>query len=119
MNLQFATVGNSLIITFDDPFMATAAGLIDGRYTLTVVADNIVADGGFDGNGDGSPGDNGVRTFHRLFGDANGDATVNATDFLAFRLAFLSSDPAFDYNGNGTVDSSDFMQFRLRFLQSV
>ncbi|MBX7103993.1 MAG: hypothetical protein K1X57_07920 [Gemmataceae bacterium] len=104
--------------------------LADGRYTLRVVSADVgnVA-GSLDGNGDGTPGDdfvlasagspNPATNIYRLFGDADGDGTVTGTDFLAFRLAFLTSNPAFDADGNGTVDSSDFLQFRLRFLQSV
>jgi hypothetical protein len=96
--------------------------LADGRYTLTAKATAIA---NLDGNGDGTVGDDYTRAgtpangLFRLFGDANGDATVNSSDFLAFRLAFLSASPTFDYNGSGSVDSGDFLQFRLHFLQSV
>ncbi|MBX7104105.1 MAG: hypothetical protein K1X57_08480, partial [Gemmataceae bacterium] len=100
--------------------------LVDGRYTLTVHAANLGGGGGqLDGNGDGNAGDDYVLVgtpangLFRLFGDADGNGTVNSTDFLAFRLAFLSNNAAFDFNNNGTVDSSDFLQFRLRFLQVI
>ena len=58
---------------------------------------------------------------YRLFGDSNGDRTVNGADFLAFRLAFLQQpvNPSFDFDGDGQVNGGDFLQFRLRFLQSI
>jgi hypothetical protein len=44
---------------------------------------------------------------------------VTSTDFLQFRLAFLSTQDAFDFDGSGTVDSSDFLRFRLNFLATL
>jgi hypothetical protein len=100
--------------------------LADGRYALTAVAANITnGSGQLDGNGDGTAGDNYSLTgtpangLFRLFGDADGSGQVTSSDFLAFRLAFLSSNAAFDFDGSGQVDTGDFLQFRLRFLQSV
>jgi hypothetical protein len=63
--------------------------------------------------------------FHRLFGDVNGNKTVNNADFTVFRGTFLRSSPdplylpAFDFENNGTVNNADFTQFRNRFLKSV
>jgi hypothetical protein len=75
-----------------------------------------------DGNADGTPGDNfstpssGLGRLHRLFGDADGDGDVDASDFGAFRGTFgITSNLAFDYDGDGDVDASDFGQFRSRF----
>jgi CSLREA domain-containing protein len=98
--------------------------LADGRYTLNVLADQFAV-GGLDGDGNGSPGDNytlvgtPANGLFRLFGDADGNGQTGISDFLAFRLAFLSGNAAFDFDGNGTVDAGDFLQFRLRFLASV
>jgi hypothetical protein len=86
--------------------------LIDGLYTLSV-------EGGKFEDFSGNAGQGSVYLFHRLFGDSNGDRTVNASDILAFRLAFLSNGPSFDYDNNGVVDAADFLQFRLRFLLTV
>jgi hypothetical protein len=79
-----------------------------------------------DGDGDGTPGDNfitpdaGPGRLHRLFGDNDGDADVDATDFGAFRAAFGgSSNLAFDSDNDGDVDATDFGQFRARFGSSV
>ena len=59
--------------------------------------------------------------FHRLFGDVNGNRTVNNMDFAVFRNSYLKSDgdPEFrsilDFDGNGAVNNLDFGQFRGRF----
>lgn len=106
--------------------LTVGGSLIDGVYSLLVAAAQVSAfDGTLDGNGDGVAGDNYVspaagpgRVF-RLFGDADGNGQVGIADFLAFRLAFLSPGPQFDFDNNGTVDAADFLQFRLRFLTSV
>ena len=95
--------------------------LPDGNYRLVVngsaITDPLGA--GVDADGNGTAGGPGTFSFHRLYGDADGNGTVNTADFLAFRLAFLSPNPAFDFDGSGSVDTSDFLAFRLRFLQSI
>src|SRR5206468_5307197 len=100
--------------------------LADGRYTLTIVAGQITAGGQqLDGNGDGTGGDNYTFTdaqgLFRLYGDVNGDRTVNNTDLAAFRSAFgaVSGDPgyvsALDFNADGAVNNTDLAAFRSRF----
>jgi len=100
--------------------------LADGRYTLTVLASQInVAGGAFDGDNDGRPGGDLVigsaQGLFRMFGDVNGDQTVNGLDFGFFKNAFgtQSGDPNFldylDYNGDGVINGFDFGQFKLRF----
>jgi hypothetical protein len=103
-------------------FIRPAGGgsFADGRYTLTALSSQISTGGvALDGDNNGSAGGDATIGFHRLFGDVDGDATTSASDFLAFRLAFLSNSVAFDFDGNGAVDAADFIQFRLRFLQTV
>jgi hypothetical protein len=62
-------------------------------------------------------------TFHRLFGDADGNKTANNADFGQFRNAFSRStgqagfDAAFDFDNSGVVNNADFAQFRGRFLK--
>lgn len=105
----------------------TPGGLVDGHYTITINSALVTNydNEGYDGDGNGLPGPDAVFTFHRLFGDADGNRVVEPIDILAFRIAFLSSEGsgswnyAFDYDGNGTVDPNDFLQFRLRFLRSI
>ena len=68
-----------------------------------------------------STGTESTGRIHRLFGDINGDATVDGTDFSAFAnaLGSVNTDPnyvaAFDLNGAGTVDATDFTAFSNRY----
>jgi hypothetical protein len=111
-------VGNSLTLTFSGS-LTQFASLIDGKYTLTVLADQVSNVGQLDGNGDGIGGDDFSFGFHRLFGDADGDGDVDAADFGAFRQAFGIGGVAFDFDNDGDVDASDFGQFRFRFGTSI
>jgi regulation of enolase protein 1 (concanavalin A-like superfamily) len=91
--------------------------LTDGNYTLTVFGDNVtdVIGRPLDGNANGTPGGNYVFQFHRLFGDVDGDRTVSALDFNAFRQSYGTSVFAFDFDGDGLVNAADFNQFRTRY----
>ncbi|MBX7105225.1 MAG: beta-propeller fold lactonase family protein [Gemmataceae bacterium] len=98
--------------------------LADGKYTLTVLANQLTGDG-LDGNNDGTGGDNytfvgtTANTLFRLFGDSDGDGAVGSADFLAFRASFLGNSPTFDFDNDGIVAANDFLAFRLRFLTQV
>jgi len=65
-------------------------------------------------------GDN-VSNVHRLFGDVNGDKSVNGLDLTAFRNAFgsVATDTNYvsflDFNGDGAINGTDLSQFRNRF----
>ncbi len=101
----------------------TAGSLDDGNYSLTVL-DTITDTAGnvLDGDGDGTAGGNATDDFFRLFGDVNGDRTVNVIDFFQFRNAFGGSgnfNAAFDSNGDGVINILDFFQFSSRFRTSV
>ncbi len=102
--------------------------LSDGRYTLGIAASQVSnANGLLDGDGNGSAGGdyslvgNITNDFFRLFGDINGDGTVDgSTDFAQFGTVFGTSPgvggSAFDFDNNGTIDGSvDFAQFGGRF----
>ncbi len=111
----------------------TAAGanpsLIDGLYTLTVSGSAVTGTNGFgfDGDGNGAPGGDKVMTFHRLFGDYNGDRVVDPADiFPALQNAIFTSagqpgyQPAFDFDGNGVVDPADlFPNLQNRLFTSI
>src|SRR5262249_38811009 len=61
--------------------------LKDGNYKLVVHA-NLIHDlvgQSLDGDKDGKAGGNRVFAFHRLFGDVNGDRTVNQIDQKLFK----------------------------------
>lgn len=125
VTLNGVLTGNTVTLTFVGGPVESGS-LADGRYTLTATANQILGVGGaLDGDGNGTPGGNftlvgtPANKLFRLFGDADGDGAVAIGDFLAFRLAFLGSDPTFDYEGIGLVTSNAFLQFRLRFLSTI
>ncbi|MBX7103639.1 MAG: hypothetical protein K1X57_06135, partial [Gemmataceae bacterium] len=114
------TTGTATTVTLTFSGPGTQFGsLVDGRYSLTVLSNQVLGIESLDGDADGLAGGDYVANFHRLFGDANGDARVDAVDFLAFRLGLGLNNPAFDFDGDGVVGPTDFLQFRLRFLQGV
>ncbi|MBX7105464.1 MAG: hypothetical protein K1X57_15370 [Gemmataceae bacterium] len=120
VKFTFTQTSTQIVIQPSDAIFATTGSLIDGRYTLTIDAQFLgTGTSGFDGNADGVSGDNLVYGFHRLMGDADGNRSVDAADFLAFRLVYLSNNQTFDFDGDGQVGTSDFLMFRLNFLSSV
>ena len=96
------------------------------RYTIFVDGSMITSvHGAVDGDANNLPGGEyslmgtPANGLFRYFGDANGDGTVSASDFIQFRLAFGGSSSIFDFDGDGAVATSDFIQFRLRFGGSI
>jgi titin len=92
--------------------------LPDGVYDLTVQASLVAPASG----GSAPPlAADAVFTFHRLFGDFDGNQTVSALDYSQFKNAFGSStgsagySAAFDFDGNGTINAFDYAQFKKRF----
>jgi hypothetical protein len=77
-----------------------------------------------DGDGDGAAGGDRAAGFFRLFGDSDGDSTVDRLDRGAFRSAFATTAPHaayrwyFDFDGDGDVDGRDNGEFNRRFGQS-
>lgn len=107
---------NSTVLTLTFTGANTEFGsLADGNYTLTVIASGVSGIENLDGNGDGVGGDDDVFTFHRLFGDGNGDKRVDSADFALFRQAFGIPGIVFDFNNDGQTNSTDFVEFRKRF----
>jgi hypothetical protein len=100
-----------------------AGSLPDGTYTLTIHGARVhdaVSGVALDGAGTGKPGSDDVVFFRRLFGDANGDGRVDATDQAAFMLALNSRvgmpnyQDFFDFNGDGVINAVDLFQFQQR-----
>lgn len=60
-----------------------------------------------------------AQQIRRIFGDANGDGTVDGTDFSNFGTAFGNPGVAFDFDNNGTIDGNDFSEFGNRFGRTV
>lgn len=126
VGLKASTTGTVVTLTFTGPQTEIGTNsLLDGTYDLTIRAIPFIAEG-FDGDGNGVPGDdymlvgNKANGLFRLFGDADGNGSVDFTDFLAFRSAFGSTGPSpFDYDGDNQVNFTDFLAFRFRFGTDV
>jgi uncharacterized delta-60 repeat protein len=96
--------------------------LADGNYTLTVHGDKVHDSLGqaLDGDGNGTAGGDRAADFFRLFGDTNGDRTVDNTDFAVFKSAAGTSKGQagflwfLDYNGDGAIDNIDKKAFDQR-----
>lgn len=109
-------------LTFNGQF-TDFGSLIDGNYRLTVFGNQVTGEGGLalDGNGDGTAGGDNTQTLFRLYGDINGDRTVNGLDLPDFRTAFGTSvgNPNYfaylDYNGDGVINGLDLAEYRTRF----
>ncbi|HWE97915.1 MAG TPA: dockerin type I domain-containing protein [Tepidisphaeraceae bacterium] len=111
-------------LTWVVPIVTTSAfssfgSLTDGIYTATVHA--ALATDAF--NQHLSGGDQ-TKTFHRLFGDLNGDQRVNAVDYGMFTAAFGSTSTKanyvvyFDLNHDGRINAIDYGLFAADFGKS-
>jgi probable HAF family extracellular repeat protein len=140
VNLQTAvsTVNNSTLVTVTFAGTGAAWGsLADGRYQLTVHGAAITDGHGVavDAGGTGQAGSDynsspdsylgsGLHLF-RLFGDANGDGVVDATDVGQLKSSFNrnNNDPLYlwflDANADGIIDATDVGQFKGRFNTNV
>src|SRR5439155_24136547 len=91
-----------------------AGSLADGIYDLIIDPTKVHSLAGVD-----LTGSNLTRTFHRLFGDANGDGMVDGTDLAAIRASQTANASAsgkwyFDCDGNNNVDVNDYNAARTR-----
>jgi hypothetical protein len=90
--------------------------IADGVYDLTLNASAVT-----DAAGQALSASR-TDTFFRLYGDTNGDGTVNNTDTFKMKTTFLKNagDAGYlaylDYNGDGTVNNTDTFQLKKRFL---
>jgi hypothetical protein len=98
--------------------------LVDGVWNLTVVASKVTV-GGQEMTSNYVTPSSGVSRIHRLFGDINGDGTVEGGDFSVFSSTFNLSSmdagfiAAFDFNADDTVEGGDFSVFSARFNTSL
>ncbi len=107
---------------------SVSGGVVTLTFSGAGVIGGSIGDGVFDLHVDGSKvhhgtadlGINQVLAFHRLFGDINGDRTVNSVDQTAFTASFGKNNGnpaynnAFDFDNNNAVNNTDNGQFRLR-----
>ena len=89
--------------------------LADGRYQLTIDASQVTSDIGGEMAADYTFGATAADNFFRLYGDNNGDGSVNFNDFSSgFLPAFGASlgetsyDIDLDADGDGSINFSDF-----------
>jgi hypothetical protein len=106
-------------LTWTIPVLANTAfsdatgSLKDGIYTVTVNPAKVT--------GGTLSGTNLSTTFHRLYGDIDGNKTVNSADYFKFKAAFGSTtgqanfNADFDFDGNGKINSSDYFKFKTNF----
>ena len=102
------------VVVSGGPADGGGGSLSDGVYRLTLHPASVL------NAATGTPlagGDEVLSTFHRLYGDADGNGSVNASDYTRFKRAFGSAayDAAFDADGNGVVNTLDYLNFRKRF----
>ena len=89
--------------------------LADGIYDLSVAAAGVQDLAGNALSGSFS------QRFHRLYGDYDGNKTVNNGDYFWFKQTFNKSVgetgflDLYDYDGNGTINNGDYFQFKKRF----
>jgi hypothetical protein len=110
--------GITWIVTFSGNGVI-GGSIANGMYDLTVNAAQL-KDSSFQ-----SLSANVTTSFLRLFGDINGDGTVNATDYRAVLAAYLTStgqgayNAAFDCNADGTINATDYRAFLADYLQTL
>jgi hypothetical protein len=91
-----ASTATQTIVTLTFSGAGTQFGsLADGRYTLRILANQVLDANGapLDGDANGLAGDDQVTGLHRLFGDTDGDGDIDAVDNLRFRQAFGTTLP--------------------------
>jgi parallel beta-helix repeat protein len=110
--------GVTWIFTFarNTQFVDSTGSLVDGIYTLTINQGKVIA-----ADGNSISGASIGFTFHRLFGDIDGNGILNSADYFQFKKAFGSSAGSslytsnFDFDANGTINSADYFKFKTNF----
>jgi DNA-binding beta-propeller fold protein YncE len=125
-----ATVGGKTAVTLTNFTGAETSfgSLVDGVYTLRVLAAQVGAggvqlDGDANGVGGGDYLVDGTKAngLFRLFGDADGNGVVDATDVGQLKSTFNYNSTQgqylwyFDADGDGVVDATDVGQFKSRW----
>ncbi len=103
-------------------------GLANGNYFLNtsvagITSNGIELDGAHNGVGGSATNNSGqeVDEFWRLFGDVNGDRTVNAQDSKVFASAYGSNNSESNYvwyldvDMDGNINTTDYNAFKADF----
>ena len=101
-----------------DEFSPLNLSLEDGLYELTLDAIFIadLASNSLDGDGDGNGGDSSVLLFHRLLGDADGNAVVDSSDMQVVNEALGTLPTTANWNENADLDRDGRITVRDRIL---
>jgi hypothetical protein len=109
--------GSSYVLTFPS---LSASSLADGQYQLKVNAAQVAS-----ADGAATMETDSTTAFYRLFGDGDGNGTVDFNDFLSLQNAFGSTtgsvtwNAAFDSDSNNLIDFNDFLSLQNRFGMSL
>lgn len=118
VSVTTAVVGGHTEATLTFTSDTTFGSLNDGRYRLTVRANQVTV-GGTPMAADS------VTNFHRFFGDSNGDARVDIADLGLFSTTYNKQTGQtgylgyFDFNNDGRIDIADYGQISVRYLQTL
>jgi hypothetical protein len=117
-------------LTFSGPLTRNGA-LVDGNFLLELDPNRVARFGQpfavLDSVGTRERitfGDDEADGFYAMFGDVNGDRSLEADDYAAFRGAYgkqigdVGYDLRFDFDADGVVGEDDFGQLRARFGSS-
>ena len=126
INVSQQLINNQTVATvrFESLIRNSENALEDGNYQVTLVAD-LVTRSGVPLVEDFVFGDEESDGFYVLYGDADGNRSVNVFDLLQFRESFRTSigDASYaffmDFDAGGSVDVFDLLQFRTRFRRSL
>jgi hypothetical protein len=115
-NLNSPDGGTTWVLTFTDPSYI-GGSLPDGAYEVSVAASGVT-----DGNSLNMAADQNF-TFLRLYGDFQGNGTVNGSDFTTIATLLgkptPSSDWYVDFDADGVIGGSDFTAFVTRLGHSI
>jgi hypothetical protein len=113
--LHSEVVNGETVVTLTFPSEEFNGGsLMDGIYSLYITGTEVMA-------GNLPMVADHVTTFHRLFGDVDGDRDVDGRDVRTIGRAVGSGegDPdyrrAYDYDGDGDIDQNDLDEAILRW----
>lgn len=111
--------GTTWLVSVTGGLGVTSQGLPDGRYQLTFSRTQITDAYNFPISA--SSPNLAPLTFHRFFGDYDGNTAINNADLLRLRRTQNKSlgDPGylayFDFDGNNTVNATDVAEFMARY----
>jgi len=116
----------TVTLVFDSATRNNFGALEDGNYQVNIDGSKVRQSGtDITLGADFVYGDSADEPFFALYGDNNGDRTVNVFDLLAFRQTYAAStgdsdfNPIFDYSGDGIVNVFDLLKFRQNFRKTL